>query len=275
MQRAKHPSTGCPSDPQQSLFKFHLHFHPHTQEYLSKPNGKPWVWYSFDKADERAMFPRGLDHELRGLYSNLLFDAYRWAELHNFLKECHPVWVNQPDQAPKLTFYMPRHMISTARDIGARYTETIDLLTDNLGIKSWNMDYLEQGRTVPGHSPLKKKIQYYGLDYFKRNPTIRKWFLEGKLHQVEVYDNRCYHIDNHYDTIPPEVFLAPTPATVQPQRKPFTSTPPAAPAPEQAWNGIPSSTAPPINDRPCQPSTNGRMNKAVSVGSILAHFPKQ
>ncbi|UHG90088.1 hypothetical protein [Spirosoma oryzicola] len=266
MQRANSPTPGsaCKSDPQQSLFKFFLYFHETTDEYRSK-GGKPWVWYSFDKPEERAMFPDGLPRDLRTIFGDLLYKSYRWPDLYAFLRDCHPVWQTGTDGSSLLNLYMSEKAGAQLQEIAAKYEETITYLMQQVNVPLWRINYKANTRTVPGFSPMRKRTtDYYGIKCFKKNAAVSAWFSTRKLKMVKVFDNRCYHVDNHFTDIGPEEYPMPLTGTIPP----ITPTL-AAPAlsnlpPQPTWPQIP----------PVTTSTAGRINKPVSVGSILSHFPK-
>ncbi|GAB3753868.1 hypothetical protein [Spirosoma pomorum] len=272
MYRATTPTPGsaCPSSPQDSLFKFRLYFHELTDEYRSK-NGQPWVWYSFDKPDERAMFPDGLPRDLRTIYGQLLYNSYRWPDLYNLLRECHPVWRTSQDGESELNLYMASHVLNHAQAISAKYEDTVEMLMHQAGVKHWRMNHKPNSRTVPGLSPMRKRsVDYYGLKRFRKNATVSAWFSTRKLKMVEVFDNRCYHVENLFCRIEQNEYPMPltTGGVIKTTTPPLVASVPVTPPAQPTWQQpMPDVNTPPV-------SNVGRINKGTSIGSIIAHYPK-
>lgn len=240
MQRVPSRKSALKPCPQQSLFKFMLHFHEHTEEYTRK-GGNPWIWYSFDMPDERDMFAPGLPPDLRKLHTELLRRTFRYQSLHAFLSECYPVWRERREADPILTLYLPKHLLPQVAAISTEYSEPLHAILYQLGIIDWNVHYADNSRTIPGLSPAKlPNHDFYGVKCFEQNPQISYWFSAKMLKVARVFDHRCYHSNNLIGTIGQDEYPAPTGVLMPPPR---------VLSPGQ--------------------HTNGRLNQPVPVGSLL------
>jgi hypothetical protein len=212
MKRAKSSKSALKPNPEQSLFKFRLYFHESTDEYRAK-NGQPWVWYSYDLEEEREMFPPGLTPDLRYIHTELLKRAYKWPDLFNFFKECYPAHQLRVNADPKLIYYIPKHLFPQTNDISTRYGTTVHALLKQLGVdeQDWTTVFATKGNIIPGFSPIKlPNTEFYGPDYFQRNPQVSYWLTARKLKMVKVYDNRCYHANNEIGYIGQDEFPEPS-----------------------------------------------------------------
>lgn len=243
MKRAKSSKSALKPNPEQSLFKFRLYFHESTDEYRAK-NGQPWVWYSYDLEEEREMFPPGLTPDLRYIHTELLKRAYKWTDLYDFLKECYPTYQLRAEADPILNIYMPKHVLPLLNDISARYGATLGALMHQLGVTNWQVNHAPKSRTIPGFSPIKlPNTEFYGPDYFQRNPQVSYWFATRKLKMVKVFDNRCYHPNNRIGDIEQEEYPAPS--------------------------GV---LAPPIKMQRAGHVNNGRINGEITVKEMLSNL---
>ncbi|MEZ0484329.1 hypothetical protein [Fibrella aquatica] len=251
MQREKPRTSALKPSDNQSLFKFRLEFHPSTEEYTRK-GGKPWIWYSYDKPDERDLFPPALAGRMRDQWQMVLQRTFRYPDLYDLLKDCYPV--QKVDAAGEeacdamTTVWMPLAKVHHADALSLKYDKVIGDILTLVGWNNFQFNHSNKLRMQPGFSPrLITNRDFYGIQAFEQNAQIAYWFATRKLRLVTVYDNRCYHADNKIGTIGPDQY---------PEPKGVLAPPPRLKA------QTPGATAKP---------DDGRSRESVSVGSLLKH----
>ncbi len=255
MQREKARTSALKPSDSQSLFKFRLDFHAATEEFTRKA-GKPWIWYSFDKPDERDLFPPALAGRMREQWQMVLQRTFKYPDLYDLLKDCYPVQKVDPSTeattATTTIIWMPLDKVNQSHVLSHKYDTVV---TDVLSLVGWEniqFNHSNKLKMQPGFSPrLITSHEFYGIQAFEQNPQIAYWFATKKLRLVTVYDNRCYHADNKMGIITPAQYPAPTGVLAPPPRlKPHTA-------------GAVSSPAAPAD---------GRSRETASVGAMLKHL---
>lgn len=254
MQREKTRTSALKPSDSQSLFKFRLDFHATAEEY-SRKNGKPWIWYSFDKPDERDLFPPALDDRLRQQWQQVLQRCFKYPDLYDFLKDCYPA--QKPDVAGEYatdlmtSLWMPARVVDRVLMLADKYNDILNDVMTLVGLPTWQPRYSNQVKIPIGFSPrLVTNRDFYGITAFEQNPQIAYWFSTKKLRLVTVYDNRCYHADNKMGIITPDQYPAPTGVIAPPPR---------------LKTHTPGATAAPAAD-------DGRSRQTTVVGSILKNL---
>ena len=244
MQREKTRTSALKPSDSQSLFKFRLEFHPATEEYARK-GGKPWIWYSFDKPDERELFPPALDNRLREQWQLVLQRIFKYPDLYDFLKDCYPTHrIEHPNCETGdalTTIWMPNRVVNMAQLVGDKYGAVLEDVMTLVGLPNWKANHSNQ-RKVDFTPRMVTNRDFYGITAFERNPQVAYWFAARKLRLVTVYDNRCYHADNKMGIIDASQYPEPVGVLIPPPR---------------------------LNKGQ---QVDGRSRDTVSVGSMLQHL---
>lgn len=195
-------------DPNQSLFKYKLHWLPTTNPQATQPK----ILYSFDRQSERNLFRTGLSHLLRTRWTtflgNLPDDAY------SFFGLAYPVLLSQsPDGGFNIEVYFDGNPVNADK-----LKALIEAYKDNKLIGSCANDVgLNIKKTTPvlskdapriGYSPRYHKdieaIKNGGTISLNGLCAVKKWFDtnldQSTLIKIEVFDNICYHQDNYICT---------------------------------------------------------------------------
>jgi hypothetical protein len=199
-----------PASPDFSLFKYKLFY---SQGDTDTHRNQPKILYSHDMPHEREMFREGLSYALRSRWQNFLSlipnDAY------GFFGLAYPSW-NGKYQDHEV---MPLVILYDQSDQGKKellkqaYSDSqlLSGIAQESGLIMQKIISIN-GRTTPppvGYSPR------YHADYEKlqqgqppklnglvavRNWLDRNFGINPSLIKIEVYDNLCYHQDNHMTT---------------------------------------------------------------------------
>lgn len=197
-------SRTLPASPDFSLFKYKL-------TYIDQGNG-PKILYSQDYVHEREMFKTGLPYALRSRWSNYLKlipdDAY------GFFGLAYPSWNGQYlNQAMPLIIQYDHTEAEKMEYLRQNYSASrlLSELATNSGLIIQNVESIN-GRITPppvGYSPRYhadyERVQQGQLPKLNGLVAVRQWFdrnfgTNPSLHKIEVYDNLCYHQDNHITT---------------------------------------------------------------------------
>ncbi|MDR6194751.1 hypothetical protein [Siphonobacter sp. SORGH_AS_0500] len=200
MIRTKSSRSAVKSHPEQSLFKFSLSFHPTSQEALRK-QGKPWIWYSFDLPEERALFLPALPQTLRSQWLDFLSRLFKYEDLYLFFRDCYP---QEEDQ--RLIIYFATVRAPEIRSLSVSYGEYVSRCLAQMGFSDFTLRHQIDPVQIPGKCPSRLERDFYGIRAFETNPKVVQWLSSQTLLSVKIYDNRCYHPENEYGVIqaPPQ-----------------------------------------------------------------------
>lgn len=184
-------------DPNHSLFKFKLSFTPTAphKEITTQ------TWYSFDYLHERALFPAGLNKEMRIYWKQLLARCWQSAEAYEAIK-----WLRPHAKGCILDLYLPNWPGYTEK---LKYIENtsgwavLETAIKDSGYEDFCFKLVESTHPrQPSNSPGKNDFKnYFGFQYLQRNNYILENLHKQKIIKIDIYDNLMYHSENHLYTL--------------------------------------------------------------------------
>ena len=198
-----------PSNPDLSLFKYKLFW-----GQLSNTEQQPKILYSFDRQNERELFRAGLPFELRNKWVAFLNaipdDAYSLLGLSypTVIEQDNTHWLieiliedtpsNQEHLKTLLNKYaQSREIGNIAYGVGLRIRKIspISVHVSKLPRIGYSPRYHQDYLALQGGGSLTLNGLTYVKTWFDRN-----FANNPNLLNIEVYDNLCYHQDNHMTT---------------------------------------------------------------------------